>query len=75
MPKRSVELARMREMARSGEARELRIRAGLSLANVARDLGVSPSSVYYWEYGRVPRGKAAVRYAHLLFALEQELGR
>ena len=74
MGREILELARMREMVNDGIARELRIRAGLSLAEVSRSVGVTPSCVFYWERGRNPRGKAAVRYARLLSDLESISG-
>ena len=70
MSREILELARMRDMVRSGTARELRIRAGLTLAEVGRSVSVVPSTVFYWERGRTPRGKAAVRYARLMVDLE-----
>lgn len=70
MTREILELARMRDMVASGIARELRTDAGLTLAEVARSVGVTPSCVHYWERGRTPRGRAAVRYARLLIDLE-----
>lgn len=72
MTKAAVELARVRELVRSGEARELRIGNGLSLAEVAKDIGVHPSAVYHWEQGvSLPRGPHALRYARLLEELRK----
>ena len=68
----SIALARMREMVRSGQARELRIGSGLSLAEVARDIGVHPTTVFHWEQGiAMPRGPHALKYAHLLDGLQR----
>lgn len=72
MSRETLELVRMRDMVHGGLVRSLRIGAGLSLAEVARDVGVAPSTVFYWERGRsIPRGEAAVRYARLLLDLER----
>ncbi|MGW2082920.1 helix-turn-helix domain-containing protein [Streptomyces sp. NPDC001939] len=49
--------------------RDLRERAGLSKAQVARALGVSPSTVSGWETGRDPAGEARTKYAYLLDGL------
>ncbi|MFF7727175.1 helix-turn-helix domain-containing protein [Streptomyces sp. NPDC008001] len=49
--------------------RELRERARLSKAQVARALGVSPSTVAGWEGGRDPAGETRTRYAYLLDGL------
>lgn len=60
-------LAAARRAAATGEAAELRRRAGLSQADMAKPVGVTPQAVARWEHGtRVPRGKAALRYARLL---------
>lgn len=70
VPTDLLRLADVREAAESGEARRLRLAASLSLAEVARALGVSVPTVSRWETGeRRPRGKAAIRYARLLEAL------
>lgn len=65
-------VARMRDMARGGEVRAVRVNAGLSLREVAAAVGVHPTTVYGWETGKsIPHGKAAIRYSRLLFALEK----
>ncbi|MFF4161403.1 helix-turn-helix domain-containing protein [Streptomyces sp. NPDC001678] len=48
---------------------ELRERARLSKAQVARALGVSPSTVAGWEKDRVPVGETRTKYAYLLDGL------
>ncbi|MYW62536.1 helix-turn-helix domain-containing protein [Streptomyces sp. SID8379] len=54
--------------------RELREQAGLSMAQVARALGVSPSTVGGWETGRrAPSGEVRTRYAYLLDGLTAKL--
>ncbi|MFJ8957629.1 helix-turn-helix transcriptional regulator [Streptomyces sp. NPDC102381] len=53
--------------------RELREQAGLSKAQVARVLGVSPSTVAAWEAGRDPAGETRTRYAYLLDGLAAKL--
>lgn len=49
--------------------RELRERARLSKAQVARTLGVSPSTVGGWENGRDPADEIRTKYAYLLDGL------
>ncbi|MFI5773772.1 helix-turn-helix domain-containing protein [Streptomyces sp. NPDC051658] len=49
--------------------RELRERARLSKAQVARTLGVSPSTVGGWESGRDPADEIRAKYAYLLDGL------
>jgi DNA-binding transcriptional regulator YiaG len=62
-----VAIARARALASSGTARWLRLAAGLSLPEVARAVGVSPSTIWRWERDRrSPRGDAAARYSRLL---------
>lgn len=72
MPRTAVQLAKVRDLVRTGEARELRTLSGLSLREVADDIGVHPTSVYHWEQGVcLPRGPHALRYARLLDALRR----
>ncbi len=60
-------VALARRLARDGTARSVRVQAGLSIYDVARDLRVAPGTISRWETGkRVPRGDVAVRYAELL---------
>jgi DNA-binding XRE family transcriptional regulator len=68
-------LALVRRLAADGRARKIRQNVGLSLYDLARDLGVTPGTVSRWETGmRVPRGEAALRYADLLSELLDFLG-
>jgi DNA-binding transcriptional regulator YiaG len=65
-----VELRDLRRFLRTGQARRLRLRAGLSLPEVAGAIGASAPAVYRWEVGeRSPRGERAVRYWRLLQSL------
>ena len=58
----------------AGRARQVRERARLSQAEVARALGVDTATVSRWETGmRLPRGRTALRLASLLAALERQL--
>jgi transcriptional regulator with XRE-family HTH domain len=66
-----LRLAAVRAAAADGRARQLRLAARLSLADVGRACGVDQSTVYRWETGRrSPRGEAALRYEAFLRALE-----
>ncbi|MEU8546343.1 helix-turn-helix transcriptional regulator [Streptomyces roseoverticillatus] len=56
-----------------GVRRELREQARLSKAQVARALGVSPSTVAGWEGTREPSGEIRTRYAYLLDGLAAKL--
>src|ERR1035438_7085314 len=59
----------------SGRAVELRDKAGLSRAAVARDLGIAESAVWRWEHGRRnPRGLHAAAYYRLLARLAPREG-
>ncbi|WP_331748961.1 MULTISPECIES: helix-turn-helix transcriptional regulator [unclassified Streptomyces] len=53
--------------------RELREQARLSKAQVARALGVSPSTVGAWEGGRDPSDEIRAKYAYLLDGLAAKL--
>ncbi|MFJ4880861.1 helix-turn-helix domain-containing protein [Streptomyces sp. NPDC088745] len=52
-----------------GMRRALRERAHLSKAQVAKALGVSPSTLSGWESGRDPSGEVRTKYAYLLDGL------
>jgi DNA-binding transcriptional regulator YiaG len=55
-----IELTEVRAWLRSGVAREIREAHGLSLAEVARSIGVCEASLSRWECGsRVPHGPRA----------------
>jgi DNA-binding transcriptional regulator YiaG len=57
----------VRRLAKSGGARVIREAAGFSASSVARELGVTPSTVCRWERGeRLPREQVAARWALLL---------
>jgi DNA-binding transcriptional regulator YiaG len=63
-------LVQMIHWLRDGEAREIRKRSGLSMAQVASVLDVTPGTVLRWEDGtRVPSGANARKYADLLHKL------
>ena len=69
-----VELARVRRLTRTGEARRIRLRYGLSLTEIANAVGVSPGAISRWEHGqRRPTGDHALVYADLLDQLEREV--
>ncbi|MFF4741202.1 helix-turn-helix transcriptional regulator, partial [Streptomyces sp. NPDC001262] len=57
------------ELSTPAVRQELRERARLSKAQVARALGVSPSTVAAWESGRDPVGETRTKYAYLLDGL------
>jgi transcriptional regulator with XRE-family HTH domain len=61
------------ELPPCGVRRELRERARLSKAQVARALGVSPSTLSGWESGRDPAGELRTKYAYLLDGLNAKL--
>ena len=60
-------LARPRPCRSTGTAKSIRLAAGVSLPEVARDVGVSHSTVHRWENNlNVPKGDPALRYAEVL---------
>lgn len=62
----------LRALVATGEARELRLRAGLTLREVGDAVGVLPSTVWRWEHGeRTPRGKDLAAYVTILRELER----
>jgi len=67
----AAKIVAVRRFAKSGAARRTRIRAGLSLREVADVCGVAASTVLRWESrGVAPRSAAALRWAALLDDLE-----
>jgi len=64
-------IAQLRADLASGRAREIRERARLSQADVARALGVDQPTVQRWEAGSQPRREHAARYADLLRQLDE----
>jgi transcriptional regulator with XRE-family HTH domain len=67
-----IDLSLIRELARSGAARQIRENALLSLADLAKALGVHPSSVSRWETGRsLPRAGVAGRWGAILRELNR----
>jgi transcriptional regulator with XRE-family HTH domain len=67
-------LVDVRELARSGRAREIRLASGLSLYDVAGSIGSSAPVLSRWETGqRRPYGPAALRWHALLQALERRV--
>lgn len=67
----ALQLARLRNLCVTGRARSTRICAGLSLADVAKEVDTSHVSISRWERGLLrPRGSAAAyEYLRLLDAL------
>lgn len=66
------EPVQIRWLSASGGARAIRERAGLSLAELAAEIGVDRSTLWRWETRRRrPRGEAALRYLALLEELSR----
>ena len=62
--------ARVRDDLRAGRARERRIAAGVSGADMARVLRVTPQAVFWWETGQsTPTAAHALAYGRVLAAL------
>lgn len=68
----AARIAEVRHCAATGEARRIRLKSRLAIADVARALGTDPSTVSRWEAGqRRPRGAAALAYGRLLARLDK----
>ncbi|MFF1702572.1 helix-turn-helix domain-containing protein [Streptomyces sp. NPDC058252] len=68
-----LRLAGVRAAVSSGEARQLREMAQLSIGEVAKACGVDQSTVWRWERGtRKPRGEAALAYGELIESLRKK---
>ena len=67
-----LELAEVRSLAASGEARRIRKDNRLALQDIATAVGVGAPCIHRWETGvRSPRGDAAIRYLGILNALRR----
>ena len=67
MPSETVRLSRVRALLDSGAARTIREAHGLSLAELAADVGVTAAALVRWELRqRRPRRAAALRYLEVL---------
>jgi transcriptional regulator with XRE-family HTH domain len=69
----ALRLVHLRAAISSGEAREIRVAARLSISEMAAACGVDQSTLWRWEQGkRLPRGEHAVRYADVLDSLQSQ---
>jgi transcriptional regulator with XRE-family HTH domain len=85
MPKRApepdpvedlVKLARVERLRVTGEARRIRLRAGLSAQRIADALDVTIPTVLQWEEGiSRPRAKLALEWLRVLEQLQAEMDR
>jgi len=76
MAERVRDLARIRRMQQTGEAKQLRERAGVSLRTMAKAVGVRASTLIRWEAGQVrPREGTALAWLAVLDQLWAELER
>jgi transcriptional regulator with XRE-family HTH domain len=76
MHDRVRDLARIRRMQQTGEAKRLREQAGVSLRTMARAVGVRASTLIRWEAGRVrPREGTALAWLAALDRIRAELER
>jgi DNA-binding XRE family transcriptional regulator len=65
-----TKLSWVRQAALNGEARCIRVEAGITQAELASVVGVVQSALNHWESGkRRPTGEAALRYANTLRTL------
>ncbi|WP_410662127.1 helix-turn-helix domain-containing protein [Amycolatopsis sp. lyj-84] len=69
-------VAQLHEWIGTGQARQLRVAAGLSQAAAGHDCEVAASTVHRWEVGnRLPRGRNIVAYHRFLSRLIEHGGR
>jgi transcriptional regulator with XRE-family HTH domain len=60
-------VAQAKDWADTGQARQLRVSAGLTQQEVGKHCGVTATAVSHWEAAvRMPRGKPGLRWARLL---------
>jgi DNA-binding transcriptional regulator YiaG len=71
---RSARLAAIRRKCSTGEAKQVRVAANVSISEIAADIGVTPNAVWAWENcRRSPQGDAALLYARALSRLEAQV--
>lgn len=71
MSERIRQLAESKRLPSPDTRRVLRTDAGLTLAELAGQLGVTKQALWYWEVGaRQPRGKNRIAYARALDELK-----
>lgn len=67
--------ARARELLATGEARALRLAAGVTLEEAGDEAGVTATTICRWELGgRKPLGEAGARYGTFLERLQRQVG-
>ena len=65
------DLVRVRRLTATGTAKAIRVGAGVSLRELAREVGVGAPTICRWELGqRTPRGEKAVAYVDVLDRLQ-----
>ncbi|WP_414720617.1 helix-turn-helix domain-containing protein [Streptomyces sp.] len=70
----ALRLVQLRAAISTGETRELRVAARLSISELAAACGVDQSTLWRWEQGkRLPRGDRALRYADLVDSLRKRI--
>ena len=68
----ALALTNLRSLLASGEAREIRLAAGLSLQEAGAAAGTSAATIHRYEGAqRVPHGPVGVRYARFLATLRK----
>jgi transcriptional regulator with XRE-family HTH domain len=68
-------LIRGRQLGSEGRGRRLRERAGLSVSELSRALGVDVATLSRWETGKAkPRPEGALKWAAVCDVIEQALG-
>jgi DNA-binding transcriptional regulator YiaG len=67
---RSAKLAEVRRKCISGEAKQIRVDANVSVSEIADDVGVTPNAIWAWENcRRSPQGEPALIYGKTLTGL------
>jgi DNA-binding transcriptional regulator YiaG len=69
----ALRLVQLRAAISTGETRQIRVAARLSISEMAAACGVDQSTLWRWEQGkRLPRGEHAIRYADVLDSLQNQ---
>lgn len=70
----ALRLVQLRAAISTGETRQIRVAARLSISEMADACGVDQSTLWRWEQGkRLPRGEHALRYADVIDSLRTQV--
>lgn len=74
-PSELARITRVRQLAKTGQAKRIRLNADASIRDMSAEVGVAPGTIYRWEQGITrPDKEHALRWERALARLVEELG-